>query len=53
VLGLEPQYTTKEAFADFVRGRRLHGPLSPDRVEAAEDLLLQAARRLVPAGEAS
>jgi UDP-glucose 4-epimerase len=54
VLGLDPRYTTQEAFADFVRGRRLHGPLSPDRVEAAENLLLQAARSIVPAaGEAS
>src|SRR3954463_9749868 len=26
VLGLEPRYTTREAFADFVRARRLHGP---------------------------
>ncbi len=50
VLGLEPRYTTKEAFADFVRGRRLSGPLAPDRVEAAEALLLQAARRLAPVG---
>lgn len=36
VLGLEPRYTTREAFADFVRGRRLTGPLSPDRVETVE-----------------
>jgi UDP-glucose 4-epimerase len=50
VLGLEPRYTTKEAFADFVRGRRLQGPLSPHRVEAAENLLLQAARSLTPVG---
>jgi UDP-glucose 4-epimerase len=50
VLGLEPRYTTQEAFADFVRGRRLHGPLSPDRVEVAENLLLQAARGLNPVG---
>ncbi|MGZ4649341.1 MAG: NAD-dependent epimerase/dehydratase family protein, partial [Kineosporiaceae bacterium] len=35
VLGLEPRYTTRGAFAEFVRGRRLHGLLSPDRVEAA------------------
>jgi len=48
VLGLEPRYTTKAAFADFVRGRRLHGPLSPERVEAAESALLDAARVLVP-----
>ncbi len=37
VLGFEPRYTTREAFADFVRGRRLAGPLSPDRVEAVEN----------------
>jgi UDP-glucose 4-epimerase len=48
VLALEPRYTTKEAFADFVRGRRLHGLLSPDRVEAAEALLREAATTLVP-----
>jgi len=54
VLGLEPRYTTEEALADFVRGRRLHGLLSPDRVEAAEALFLQAVRRLAPvAGEVS
>jgi UDP-glucose 4-epimerase len=50
VLGLEPRYTTEEAFADFIRGRRLHGLLSPDRVEAAEALFLQAVRRLAPVG---
>ncbi|MFP5347970.1 MAG: NAD-dependent epimerase/dehydratase family protein [Actinomycetes bacterium] len=36
VLGLEPRYTTREAFADYVAGRPLRGPLSPevfDRVE--------------------
>jgi UDP-glucose 4-epimerase len=55
VLGLEPRYTTAEAFADFVRGRRLRGPLSSERVESAEKLLLQAVRTVVPAasGEAS
>jgi UDP-glucose 4-epimerase len=35
-LGLEPKYSTQEAFADFVRGRRLRGMLSADRVEAVE-----------------
>jgi UDP-glucose 4-epimerase len=49
VLGLDPAYTTREAFADFVRGRRLRGPLSPDRVEAVEALLLDAARAVTPA----
>ncbi len=52
VLGLEPQYTSKQAFADFVRGRRLHGLLSPDRVDAAERSLLDLARSLDPAGRA-
>jgi UDP-glucose 4-epimerase len=36
VLGLEPRYTTREAFADFVRGRRLNGMLSADVVVEAE-----------------
>jgi UDP-glucose 4-epimerase len=48
VLGLEPQHTTREAFADYVHGRRLSGPLSSDRVETAESLLLEAASTLVP-----
>jgi UDP-glucose 4-epimerase len=50
VLGFEPRYTTREAFADFVRGRRLHGPLSPDVVEAAQQRVLDAVSRLAPAG---
>jgi UDP-glucose 4-epimerase len=54
VLGLEPRYTTEEAFADFVRGRRLHGALSADRVEAAEAMFLRAVRRFAPVtGEVS
>ena len=48
VLGLEPRYTTREAFADFVRGRTLRGLLSPDRVEAAESALLETALALAP-----
>jgi len=52
-LGLEPRYTTREAFLDFVRGRRLRGPLSPDLVNAAEERVLGAVRGLVPSGEAS
>lgn len=35
-LGFDPEYTTREAFADFVRGRNLTGPLSADVVEALE-----------------
>jgi UDP-glucose 4-epimerase len=36
VLGLEPRFTTREAFLDFVRSRRLRGPLSPDVVHGVE-----------------
>ncbi|MFN0282088.1 MAG: NAD-dependent epimerase/dehydratase family protein [Kineosporiaceae bacterium] len=50
VLGLEPRYSTRAAFADFVRGRRLTGPLSPDRVETVEAGLLGLLRAVVPAG---
>ena len=46
VLGLEPQYSTREAFLDFVRGQGAAGPLSPDRVEAVEQALLGLAGRL-------
>jgi UDP-glucose 4-epimerase len=46
VLKFEPRWTTREAFADFVRGRHLHGPLSPDVVESVEHRLL----RLVSGG---
>jgi UDP-glucose 4-epimerase len=52
-LGLEPRYTTREAFLDFVHGRRLHGPLSPDVVDSAQERVLGAVRALVPSGEAS
>jgi UDP-glucose 4-epimerase len=50
VLGLEPKFTTREAFADFVRGRQLHGPLSADRVDRLESAALDLMRRLEPAG---
>jgi UDP-glucose 4-epimerase len=53
VLGLEPKYTTPEAFADFVRGRRLHGPLSAESVERAEAAVLGLLRRLEPVGRPS
>ncbi|MFZ0157965.1 MAG: NAD-dependent epimerase/dehydratase family protein, partial [Kineosporiaceae bacterium] len=46
VLGFEPRYTTREAFVDFVRGRRLHGPLSADVVGRAEQNLLAVLTRL-------
>ncbi|MBK6872146.1 MAG: NAD-dependent epimerase/dehydratase family protein [Kineosporiaceae bacterium] len=40
VLGFSPGYTTREAFVDFVRGRGLHGPLSPEVVARVEHGLL-------------
>lgn len=46
-LGFEPRYTTREAFADFVRGRRLSGPLSPDVVEAVERRALAGVDRVL------
>jgi UDP-glucose 4-epimerase len=46
VLGLEPRYTTREAFADFVRGRRLSGLLSADGVERVERGVVAAVRRV-------
>jgi UDP-glucose 4-epimerase len=36
VLGLKPSYTTREAFLDFVRSRRLSGPLSPEVIHSVE-----------------
>lgn len=53
VLGLQPRYTTREAFADFVQGRHLRGPLSPEAVERFEAGALEALRRVVPAGRSS
>jgi UDP-glucose 4-epimerase len=50
VLGFEPRYTTREAFVDFVRGRRLHGPLSADVVGRAEQNLLGVLTRLQGSG---
>jgi UDP-glucose 4-epimerase len=44
LLGMTPKYATREAFIDFVRGRRLEGPLSPDRVHGVQ----QAAAALLP-----
>jgi UDP-glucose 4-epimerase len=49
VLGLEPRYTTRDAFEDFVRGRRLDGPLSADRVQAAEQAVLDVLDRVAGA----
>lgn len=53
ILGLEPRHTTREAFADFVRGRRLRGPLSTETVEWLESGALGLLRRLEPAGRSS
>jgi UDP-glucose 4-epimerase len=39
LLGLEPRFTTREAFLDFVRGRRLEGPLSPEAVHGVQAAL--------------
>jgi UDP-glucose 4-epimerase len=39
LLGLEPRFTTREAFLDFVRGRRLEGPLSPETVYGVQAAL--------------
>ncbi len=41
VLGLEPEYSTREAFQDFVRSRRLRGPLSPEVVRGVEQRIEQ------------
>ena len=42
VLGFAPAYTTQQAFMDFVSGRDLHGPLSPDAVGRLEQRALSA-----------
>jgi UDP-glucose 4-epimerase len=41
VLGLEPTYTTRAAFLDFVTSRGLNGPLSPDVVTGVEERLTE------------
>jgi UDP-glucose 4-epimerase len=46
VLGLEPRYSTREAFLDFISGQDAAGPLSPERVQAVEQALLGLAGRL-------
>lgn len=54
-LGLEPAYSTRTAFEDFVRTRGLRGPLSPQVVNAVEHRLVSwlrpeaAAHRRPPA----
>ena len=49
--GYAPRYTTLEAFDDFVASRRLNQVLTPERVAAAEDRVLDllARRRTVDA----
>jgi UDP-glucose 4-epimerase len=39
VLGLVPRFSTREAFGDFVRTRRLTGPLSPHVIHGVEQRL--------------
>ncbi|HST84593.1 MAG TPA: NAD-dependent epimerase/dehydratase family protein [Kineosporiaceae bacterium] len=39
MLGLVPQYSTREAFLDFVQTRRLSGPLSPQVIRGVEQRL--------------
>jgi UDP-glucose 4-epimerase len=46
VLRFEPGYTTREAFADFVRGRGLTGPLSAGVVAEVERLALAGVDRV-------
>ncbi|HEX5511502.1 MAG TPA: NAD-dependent epimerase/dehydratase family protein [Actinomycetales bacterium] len=44
-LGLEPKYTTREAFADYVDGRGLGSPVPPAVAEQAEQAVLRLAQR--------
>ena len=52
VLGFTPRYSTREAFDDFVTRQGLHGPLSPDTVQAVErsmrDVVTRAPDRWSP-----
>lgn len=52
VLGFVPRFTTRQAFADFVRGRGLRGVLSAEVVERAERGLLDLARAAGSVGRA-
>jgi UDP-glucose 4-epimerase len=45
-LGFEPRFTTREAFADYVRGRRFTRPVSDEVLDAAQQQVLQLTRRL-------
>ncbi len=53
VLGFEPRWTTRAAFADFVRTRGLHGPVSPGVVSGAERRALGLVRRIDRLGRAA
>ena len=45
-LRLEPRYGSRDAFADYVHGRRLAGPLSSDVLEGLEAAVLGVAGRI-------
>ncbi len=45
-LGFEPRFTTREAFADYVRGRRFTRPVSDEVLDAAQEQVLELTRRL-------
>jgi UDP-glucose 4-epimerase len=44
-LGLEPRYTTREAFADYVEGRGLGSPVPPTVADQAQQAVLPLAPR--------
>jgi UDP-glucose 4-epimerase len=44
-LGLEPRYTTREAFADYVEGRGLGSPVPPTVADQAQQAVLRLAHR--------
>ncbi len=45
-LGLEPRFTTREAFTDYVRARRLTGPVPETVLDGAQQRVLAWTRRL-------
>ena len=48
-LGLEPAYTSREAFADLIRGQQMAGPLSAPVVQDVERRLRAGGRRVLRA----
>jgi UDP-glucose 4-epimerase len=46
VLGLVPRYSTREAFADYVAGRRLRGPFTSPMADQAERAALRVAAQV-------